>query len=223
MKKKFFILLFTFFFLISNGQKLPTEYGFHAGVNLNSAYGTGVDKDHRDILTGLSVGGHIKINLKRQFGLKIILAYDQFGWAYRDLYFADNTGTGLAKGGAIIKINYLNLPVLAEYSFGKKIRFNIDAGMFFGVLLNNWFITKDDPSSPGQVTEAKTSSAYRNSTNFGACLGFGTHIPVATKIKLNIDLRNSMGLSNVSKTPASPGTKIKTNTFSILSGVAFEL
>lgn len=225
MKKcTFLIPFFICLFLISNGQKTSTEYGFQTGLNLNSAYGSSVSKDLKGILPGLSIGAHIKINLKKQFGLKMIVAYDQYGWAYRSVYLEDNTGTALGKGDVLFKLNYLNLPVLAEYSFGNKIKFYVDAGMFFGVLLNNWLITKvNEPLSPGQVTVTKNKSAYRNSTNFGICLGFGTQIPIASKIKLNFDLRNSTGLSNINKSSSAGSSTIKTNTISILGGLSFKL
>lgn len=68
MKKYLFTPFFTCLFLISKGQKFPTELGFQTGVNLNSAYGNAVNKDNKDMLIGLSVGGYIKINLRKSLG-----------------------------------------------------------------------------------------------------------------------------------------------------------
>jgi hypothetical protein len=216
MKKYFYLLLLTCKLFTGTAQRSLGEYGFHAGINLNSAYGPSVSKD-KAILFGVTAGGHVRINLKKQFGLRLALQYDQYGWAYHSLYFTDNTGTMLGKGDAFFKLNYLNLPVLGDYSFGNKIKFHVAAGMFFGVLLNNWLITKiDEPSTPGQITEAKERSAYRTPTNFGIVYGAGAKLPLTGKMKLAFDLSNSVGLTTVSK-----GSEIKTNSVAIAAGLIF--
>ncbi len=206
--------------LISKAQKNKIEYGFQSGVNINSAYGNGISKTVNGALTGLHIGGHFKIQKTKHFGLKAILAYDQNGWAYRSLTFVDNNGTGLATGDLLSKLNYINLPLLAEYSFGDKIKFNLDAGVFVGYLLSNKMIRKiKEPVASTQ----KTSSSFRKSANLGVSVGGGVQIPVSAKIKLDLGIQNNLGLLNIYKSATTNTSTIKTNAFSVLCGITFNL
>ena len=94
MKKYFLItVLICLVVCCSVAQNKSIEYGVQSGMNINSGRGIAIIKDKVDKLTGLGVGVHIKINLSPSFGIKAMLHYDQNGYAYRDLVFADNIGT----------------------------------------------------------------------------------------------------------------------------------
>jgi opacity protein-like surface antigen len=224
MKKNIFLsLIFISLFLFSKAQKHPMEYGFKSGLNLNTIHGNTGFKKSASVLTGLSVGGYFKINLNRHFGVKAILAYDQYGWALRSLVFADNFGTEIGKTDVLIKLNYLNLPLLAEYSFGNKIKFNVDGGMFFGFLLGNKIITKVTESlQPGQAPKTISKSDNNKATNFGLSFGAGVQIPVTHTVKLDFGVRDNLGLANISKSQ-TVHSSIKTNAFSILAGITFKM
>ena len=200
------------------------EYGFHWGINLNTAYGSAIDKNHRSSLTGVSIGGHLKIRKSEHVGLKILLAYDQYGWTYKSLQFENSTATGFVDADVLFKLNYLNLPVMAEYSFGKKVKINLDGGLFLGVLLNNEVVTKlKKPIPPNEEAITSFSSNSRSAANFGVCFGVGIQIPISSKVKVDFDLKNSTGLSNVNKSNATYSSTTKTNSITILGGLTFEL
>lgn len=222
MKKNIFLsLILLSFFLFSSGQKNTIEFGFQSGLNLNSAYGNAINKDYKGVLTGLSIGGHFKVNMTKHFGLKAILSYDQYGWAYRSLTFEDSWGSGLVKGDVLNKLNYLNLPILAEYSFGEKIKFNINGGVFFGYLLNNKMVIII--KEPTVSNNESTSDNYK-SANFGLSVGAGVQIPVTAKIKFDFGIRNSTGLTNIYTSNTNNNSSIiKTNSFLILAGVVFNI
>jgi len=125
MKQILLCLFLINLFLVGNGQKAKIEYGFQSGLNISTAYGRNILKEHKAPLTGLHIGGHIKINKTENWGFKLIMSYDQIGWKYTSLTFESNSSsTGLVTVDVIIKLNYLNMPVLAEYSFGKKVKIN---------------------------------------------------------------------------------------------------
>jgi opacity protein-like surface antigen len=223
MKKNIlFSLMLISFFLISKAQKYPMEYGFQSGLNLNSMHGNTGLKQSASVLTGLSVGGHFKININRHFGLKAILAYDQYGWALRSLVFADNIGNAIGKSDVLIRLNYLNLPLLAEYSFGNKVKFNLDGGVFLGFLISNKIITKVTESlQPGQPAKTSSTSNNRKTTNFGLALGAGIQIPITNTIKLDFGVRDNLGLTNIDNSKIVNSSSIKTNAFSIFTAVTF--
>ncbi len=213
-----------FFILSAEAQKNTQSYGINTGVNLNTARGNVVYKPAVGVLPGIHLGAYYKINFTNTVALKIMLAYDQMGWAYRSLYFENSNGTGIVKGDVLQKINYLNLPVVAAYSFGKKIKFTAEAGVFTGLLLNNKTITKITeaaaPNTPPSTT--KSSSANRKKINYGLVAGAGMALPLTSSTQLHFNCANNFGLANIYKSsPGQPTTTIKTNTFSITAGLSF--
>ena len=121
--KRYFIPVLMLITIKSYAQKHNWEYGFQVGININSAYGTAVSKDYKSILPGLGIGGHIQYNLSNHIGITAMPQYDQNGWSYRNLTFESTSGGVFDKGDVLMKKNYLNLPILATYTTGKKIRF----------------------------------------------------------------------------------------------------
>ncbi|HSK12261.1 MAG TPA: outer membrane beta-barrel protein, partial [Phnomibacter sp.] len=152
MKQILFSLILISLILVSKGQKAKIEYGFQSGSNISTAYGNGISKDYRSPLTGLHVGGQLKIFTANNWGFKFLMSYDQIGWKYKSILIENSAGTGLVNADISSTLNYLNMPVLAEYSFGKKIKINVDGGFFLGILLNNKIITQlKQPIPPDQV------------------------------------------------------------------------
>ena len=217
MKKNILLfLIFISFFFMSNAQENKMAYGFEAGANLSTAYGKNVGKEQNGIVAGLHLGGHFKINITHHFGIKTLLAYDQVGSSYGALVFENSTATGLVNGELVNKLNYLDLPLLAEYSSGNKIKFNINAGVFAGYLLKYTLITKTD--EPG-VRAKRTYPDTRKSMNFGVSAGTGIQVPITNTIKLDIGIQDNLGLSNTYK---SNGTK-KINSLAVIAGLTFAL
>lgn len=207
-------------FFTSIAQKNKIAYGFQSGVNLNTAYGNESLKKYAGTTAGLHIEGHFKIDITAHFGLKAILGYDQNGWVYRSLTFTNDVGNDLGSGNLKEKLNYLNLPIIAEYTFGKKIKFYADAGIFAGYLLKYTIVRKiKEPVA----STTKTTSDFRKATNYGFTAGVGLQFPIASKIKLDFGLRNNLGLANIYKPVSTENGTIKTNSLSILAGVTCSL
>ncbi len=224
MKRILFIIIFINLILSSNGQKTKIEYGLESGLNISTAHGSGVSTDYMSSLSGLHVGSHLKINKSENWGLKFLLSYDKIGWTYKSLLIENNTSTGLVNADILFKLDYLNMPVLAEYSFGKKVKVNFDGGPFLGILLNNKIVTNlKQPIPPSQEASSQISSNNRKTLNFGLSVGSGVQISVASKLKLDFNFRNNLGITNIYKSGSGTGSTIKTNTFSILVGLTFEM
>lgn len=224
MKKSILLsALFMVVFLHGHGQKKSMEYGFAAGMNINSASGSAVNKTYKEPLFGFNVGGHLKFNASQRFGLKAILRYEQQGWAYHSLTFEDITGTTLGKGDVSFKMNYLNLPILAEYSFGNKLKFTLGGGLFLGFLLTNQVVTKiNQPVAPNPVTITKYRSDGIKSTNFGLSFSAGVQIPVSRTIQLSFNLHDNYGLQNTNKSQGLTNTTVNINSLAINAGVVFK-
>ncbi|MBL0145128.1 MAG: PorT family protein [Chitinophagaceae bacterium] len=211
-------------FLFSNAQKINFEYGLHGGINIGSANGNAISKDYKSVLIGPSFGGHVKLNVTNEFGIKVLAQYDQYGWMYRSLTFVSANGTDLVKGNVLHKLNYLNLPVLAEYSYGSKIKFNINAGIFLGIPLSNKIVIKyQAPLPANQPSTTESSSDYYKKMNFGISVGTGLQVPVTKKLKLDFGVSDNYGLSNIYKSQTGSGNVIKTNAVTISTGFTISM
>jgi hypothetical protein len=215
------LLLATF---TGTAQQHKVEYGFRGGINLNTAYGSGISKQYSGYTTGLSIGGHLKVNTSAHFGVKISPLYDVYGWAYRDLYLEDSVN-GLAKADVIFKPTYLNVPVLAEYTWGRKVKVSVGAGGFFGLLLSSRYVTKLKTPISGRPAVTKTNSESFKRFNAGLTGSVGVQVPLTSRMALSVHVQNATGLTNINKAPAgAPNmSDIKTLTFSALAGLRFHL
>lgn len=222
MKQLLLNLILITLFLNSKGQHSKIEYGLQAGVNISTAYGTGISKEFRRPLTGLNFGGHLKVCKTENWGLKLLILYDEIGWKYKSLVLEGNTATGLVNADIDFKLDYLNLPVLVEYSYGTKVKLNLDGGVFLGILLNNKMVTKlYPPIPPNQAAVTQTSPNNKKLINFGLSMGAGIQIPVSPIIKLNLDVRNYIGLPDIYKSSSTNNTRIKTFNTAIAVGFSY--
>jgi Outer membrane protein beta-barrel domain len=230
MKKSLILLIFFCSILYtafaqknkSTNKQANMEYGFLSGVNFNS-----VRKNNQNIFlkenltnyTGLSIGGYFKININQLFGIKVLAQYDQNGYRLGDITFTDASGNNLAPGNVTIKTTYLNFPIVAEFTFGNKIKYYVNAGPYVGFLLSSSVISKISSTASSQASTTKTKSDGYKSTNFGVSFGTGTLIPISKKLQLHVAIKNNVGLSNIIKPISSDNSPLKTNAFSILAGI----
>ena len=216
--KKF--ILISLVFIVSNkilqAQK-SAEYGFLTGVNLNTVKGKNIiSAENLGMYVGNSFGGYYKQNFSEKFGLKVLLQYDQNGYKLKNLVFEN--GTGLA-----IRNTYLNIPVLAEYSFGKKIKVALNAGPYLGLqLVSNLLYEKNSVDILGNVSPRKQKSESFKDINIGFSAGANLSTALTKQMSFHFGIQNKFGATNIYKTIIN-GSEARLNAFSILAGVGFKL
>ncbi len=217
MKK--FIVLFMAVFVTSTtvvAQK-SAEYGFLTGVNLNNAKGKNfIPAENLGTYVGKSFGGFYKQNFTEKFGLKVLLQYDQNGYKIKNLVF--ESGTGIT-----IRNTYLNIPVLAEYSFGKKIKVALNAGPYVGLQLGSHILyNKNFVDIFGNEQPRKQKSESFKNINIGFSAGANLSAPLTKKMLFHFSVQNHFGVSTIFKETSNNSTA-RLNAFSILAGVGFKL
>lgn len=206
----------------SFAQQHKFEYGIQTALNINSVYGNAVTSQYKSTLTALGAGVHIRYNATAHTGIKAILNLDQNGWSYRNLSFA-SPGPGplpFSIGDVFYKLKYINLPVMATYSAGKKIKLTAGAGIFAGVLISDDFTIKIKEPTPSTNTYESNST---KSFNFGIAAEAGIQIPLQSKLKLDIGLHDNYGLTNTLINNGPNKSVIKTNAFSFVVGVSMKM
>ena len=161
--------------------KGAVEYGFNAGYNISTVVSS---EDNADSGNGFNVGFAADFYFSDRWSIKGKLIYDQKGWD-NDVITDLDTGNTYDTN---YNLNYLTVPVMANWHFGKKRNWYLDFGPYVGFLMS-----AEDTRFGADVKE------YFNSTDFGLSYGIGVKIPLNNKVKLSLEYEEQTGFSNVFK------------------------
>ncbi|MBZ4037679.1 PorT family protein [Flavobacterium sp. 17A] len=166
MKKIILSAIAMMAFAFSNAQE--TRFGVKGGLNISTVVGG--DVDNTKSLIGFHVGGLAEIHIVEKFYIQPEL-----------LFSAQGTKVDSDFGGdATLKLNYLNIPVVAKYYIVDK-KFNVEAGPQLGVLLS-------------AKAEGEDIKDFTRSVDFGFNIGAG----YSFTDNLSVGLRYTIGLSPLS-------------------------
>lgn len=173
------LLMFGFSTTTFAQVKGDVELGFNVGYN-NSTIAT--SDDNADSGNGINLGFAAEYFFSDRWGIKGKLIYDQKGW---DNDFITDINSGFTYK-TNYNLNYLTIPVMANWHFAKKRNWYLNFGPYVGFLMN------------AEDTRFGTDVKYVfNSTDFGLAFGIGVKIPVSDKLKLTLEYDAQSGLSNV--------------------------
>jgi hypothetical protein len=152
-------------------QHTEVQFGIKGGLNL--ANFNDADSRNTDAKTGFHIGGLAHIHLSKSFAVQPEIMFSAQGAEYAN--------------GMKSKLNYINIPVLAQYMFADGFR--LQTGPQLGILtsaenkINNVEVDVDDATK-------KTDIAW----SFG--LSYITHMGIG------FDGRYNLGLTDISKNDA---------------------
>lgn len=168
---------------ISSAQsKGDVEFGVNVGYNSSTVQ---VSRSYfqPDSGQGLNVGFSADYYFSDRWSIKGKLIYDQKGWDNGS--FEDANGNYYATD---FNLNYLTVPVMANWHFGSKRNWYLNFGPYVGFLMS-----AEETAGGVDVKEAF------NSTDFGLALGIGVKIPVSDKLKISIEYEGQGGGSDIFK------------------------
>ena len=167
MKKIFSIIAISLFIVMSVTAQ-EVHFGIKAGANVSSVEISNGDDYNSKV--GLHVGGLAHIHISRQFALQPELIYSMQG--------------GKDEGDNIkLKLNYINLPVLAQYMINDGFR--LQTGPQIGFLVSA-------KSKVGDVEVNRKNDL--SSVDFSWAFGAGYLFPSG----VGLDARYNYGISNIS-------------------------
>jgi len=188
MKKILTTLLIVLgFYSLSYAQRFSqqagtTEFGLDVGYNSayviqsNSGYGS-------DFVSGFNVGLSADHYFTNDWSLKVKVIYDQKGWG--DGYV---TTPFYTYNNVNFKLDYITVPVMANWHFGRTRNWYLNFGPYIG-FLTSAKETNDD-------VDVKDSF---HSTDGGLALGIGIKIPISPKAKFFIEYDGQGGVTNIFK------------------------
>jgi len=202
--KKIFTTLFILlgFYGIASAQvkeKGDTEFGIEAGLN-TSYVSDGYSGQNTDATSGFNAGVSGDFYFSNRWSLKIKALYEQKGWG--NGYITDDNGNEI--DGVDFKLNYITIPVLANWHFGVQRNWYLDFGPYVGILT----------SANAGGFDVKDSF---NTTDIGFRIDLGFKFPISNRAKFFVEIGGQGGGTNIFK----DGTSVQNETSSLNVGVNF--
>jgi opacity protein-like surface antigen len=199
MKKITLIIFLIGFSVISKAQsKGSIEYGL--GLGLNNATVSDNKSGNAPFKTGVNFGGSIDSYISDRWSFRTKLIYDQKGWdkgfiEYQEFSNQDYVGVNLIKIKHTVnyRMNYLTIPIMANWHFGSTRKWYLNFGPYFGILLNANIKDLDNNGKTIDFTKEF------NRVDVGLALGIGYKIPISEKLKLNLEYDSQTGFSEIFK------------------------
>lgn len=179
--------------------KGDVEFGLNVGYNSSSVYSSG---DSSDTGSGFNVGAAADYYFSDRWSIKGKMIYDQKGWNNGFIEFENGTFT------TNYNLDYLTVPVMANWHFGSKRNWYLNFGPYAGFLLS-----ANETRFDTDVKEAF------NTTDFGLALGIGVKIPVSDKVKIALEYDGQSGFSDIFKN--NNGESLKNSRGSLNVGINF--
>lgn len=161
-------------------KKGDIEAGINIGYNVSSVsdeYG------RSDSGNGFNFGVSLDYYFSDAWSIKGKLIYDQKGW--NNDYIEDSNGDAYPTN---INVNYLTVPVMANWHFGAKRNWYLNFGPYIGFLMD-----AKETRFDTDITDAF------NSTDFGLAAGIGVKLPLTNKLKLFFELEGQGGFTDIFK------------------------
>ena len=136
-----------------------TELGAIGGVSFATV--SDIQGNGADARVSFNFGGSFEYYFSDRWGIKTGLIYDSKGWADGFVESFDNTGNPQI-ATADFKLNYLTIPVMANWHFGSTRKWYLNFGGYAGFLLN-----AEETAFGNDVKDGLSS------TDLGLALGIG--------------------------------------------------
>ncbi|MCF6128645.1 PorT family protein [Flavobacterium sp. AS60] len=167
-------------------KKGDVEVGFNIGFNNSSVSDSQYSYDSS---TGLNIGGSLDYYFSRDWSLKVKMIYDQKGWD-NDVILNLDDGQYYPTD---YNLDYLTIPVMANWHFGNKREWYLNFGPYLGFLMS----AKDTQFDADM-------KKFFNTTDFGLAAGIGVKIPISDKLKFFAEIEGQGGFTDINKESGYP-------------------
>lgn len=228
MRKIVSALLFTFAFSsASHAQNI--KLGINAGATYSNFSGIENPNDNFEPEVNFLVGFSAEYLFSEHLALKANLSYDRkssHGESIETFLihpFPLEDEILFSKRTIGVRYEYLTLPVMAKWNFGKSKRFFVNGGPFVGYLLNAESHSTNDQASTLKIYSDGTLNItdFTKRIDYGVSVGIGKSFRLTDKNDLVVEIRDNLGLSNTNDFPG--GNDIKINSVNLILGWQFTL
>ncbi|HLA56451.1 MAG TPA: porin family protein [Flavobacterium sp.] len=184
--------------------KGKVEFGLNIGVNTSSISDS---ENQSDSGTGMNIGASADYYFSDSWSIKGKLIYDEKGWDNDYIDVEDGSGF-ITTYKTNVNVNYLTVPIMANWHFAPKRNWYLSFGPYAGFLLNAKETRFD--------TDLKEAF---NTNDFGLAFGIGVKIPVSNKLKISLEYEGQGGFSDIFKDNSGDAIQNSRNSFN--AGINF--
>jgi len=130
-----------------------------------------------------NIGASAEYYFSDRWGIKAKIIYDRKGWADG---FIDGYDYNLLITNVDFKLNYLTIPIMANWHFGSTRKWYLNFGPYVGFLLN---VTEDWSGSD-------LSGSFKP-VDFGLAYSIGYKFPISEEVKLFVEYDAQSGLTDI--------------------------
>ena len=200
MKKLFSTILLVIGFsltTLAQQSKGDVELGYNIGFNTSTVSNSRGSAQRGN---GFNIGASADYYFSNRWSIKGKLIYDQKGW--NEGFITDsNTGQSFPTD---YNLNYLTVPVMANWHFGSKRNWYLNFGPYAGFLL----------SAKDSQFKEDVKSSFKNS-DFGLALGIGVKIPVSSKCKIVLEYDEQTGITDIFNDNQNSATRNSRGSFNV--------
>lgn len=216
MKKIFFTLLFAALFVGNSFAQSKLKVGFNGGLTYSSFRGN-PQIETLDAGLDFLVGVSFEYQLKDRLSLVANLNYDRKTATdnpYIEIFASPDDPSFYGRVKIKFKNQFISLPVLLKYKFGPNNSLYINGGPFMSYMLKSELWNDYDEVNSDQTDNYKT-------LDFGLVFGFGKTFKLKNNNEINVEIRENLGLSNISNVPVVDNGSIKTNSLNLICNYSF--
>lgn len=224
MKKISYILLTLFVSLFIQAQDAP-KFGLNAGSTSSDLRGSTYGDELKPAINYL-VGISMEVPLKDRLSFSVSINYErktasqkiEYKYYLDQVPDPNDPAFGDVKFKVKTTLHYLAIPLSLKYYIGSKNNFYLNGGLFAAFKIDETFRYN---SKKG---DSPANGDYKN-FDFGLSFGVGTRIKLSEKQNLNIEIRNNVGLKNVSNIIYYYGGSqaLRTNSINLVANWQFDL
>ena len=114
--------------------------------------------------------------------------------------------------------------VMIKYDFKNAAGFFVNGGLFLGYLLDSKVKGEANTNQYPELTDfSQSTTEFNNQFDFGFVFGLGKSFRLNKKNNLNIEFRNNLGLSQTNKNNTFNGNTVRSNSYNLIVGYAFDM
>lgn len=210
IKSILFLVVVSFYASVSFGQSKRINIGLEQGPSLTFLRGTDISKDRYDPIRGFSAGLIFQYNFPQLISIRTNIAYERKGAKYQiqSAYYNYDPTLDMNRN---LNLDYLTIPVLIQLSFGNNRKFFANIGPYFSSLIKQTVIS----------TFEYEIEEYRK-LDWGISSGLGVRFTINDNLLLIFELRNNLGLYDISKVIDYNVGSSFTNSTNLLIGIAYQ-
>lgn len=169
-------------FTIGNAQATSGDFELGLGAGVNFAGVSDIEgQNTAGGLTSFNIGAIGEYYFSDRWGIKAKLTYDSKGWG--DGFITSENFDTITTD---FKLNYLTIPIMANWHFGSTRKWYLNFGPYIGILLN-----AEDSELGLDLKESFKS------TDIGLALGIGYKFNIAENTKLYIEYDEQAGFTDI--------------------------